>query len=100
MGPAGQGTPHVIETKTGPAALLYWRGQNSTAVSSPAVTSSPDVLLDFAHTTIYLVGLLVGASNGSGAHGRAVALDDGKAPVEAMATRSNATPSIIKLRWT
>ena len=100
MGPAGQGTPHVIETKTEPAVLLYWRGQNSTAVSSPAVTSSPDVLLDFAHTTIYLVGLLVGASNSGGAHGGAVALDDGEAPVEAMATRSNATPSITELRRT
>ena len=100
MGPAGQGTPHVIEMKTGPVALLYWRGQNSTAVSSPAVTSSPDVLLDFADTTIYLVGLLVGASNGDGTHGGAVALDDGEAPVETMATRSNATPSIIELRRT
>ena len=100
MGPAGQGTPHVIEMKTGSAALLYWRGQNSTAVSSPAVTSSPDVLLDFAHTTIYLVGLLVGASNGGGAHGGEVALDDGEAPVETMASRSNATPSITKLRRT
>ena len=97
MGPFGQRTPHVIKTKTGPAALLYWRGQNSTAVSSPAVTSSPDVLLDFAHTTIYLVGLLVGASNGGDAHGGAVALDYGEAPVEATATRSNATPSITEL---
>ena len=90
MGPAGQGTPHVIETKIGPAALLYWHGQNSTAVSSPAVTSSPDVLLDFAHTTIYLVGLLVGASNGGGAHGGAVVLDDGATPVEATARSSDA----------
>ena len=100
MGPAGQGSPHVIETKTGPAALLYWRGQNSTAVSSPAVTSSPDVLLDFAHTTIYLVGLLVGASNGGGAHGGAVALDDGATPVEATAAQTNAMPSITELRRT
>ena len=100
MGPAGQGTPHVIETKTGPAALLYWRGQNSTAVSSPAVTSSPDVLLDFAHTTIYLVGLLVGASNGGGTHGGAVALDDGATPVKAMVAQTNATPSITELRRT
>ena len=100
MGPAGQGTPHVIETKIGPAALLYWRGQNSTAVSSPAVTSSPDVLLDFAHTTIYLVGLLVGASNGGGAHGGEVALDNDEVPVETTATRSNATPSITELQRT
>ena len=100
MGPAGQGTPHVIETKIGPAALLYWRGQNSTAVSSPAVTSSPDVLLDFAHTTIYLVGLLVGASNGGGSHGGTEVRDNGETPVEAMAAKTNATPSIIELRRT
>ena len=100
MGPAGQGTPHVIETKTGPAALLYWRGQNSPTANLPVVTSSPDVLLDFVHTMLYLVGLLVGASNGGGAHGGAVALDDGEAPVEATATRSNATPSITELRRT
>ena len=69
-------------------------------VSSPAVTSSPDVLLDFAHTTIYLVGLLVGASNGGGAHGGAVARDDGETPVEATVTQTNATSSITELRWT
>ena len=98
MGPAGQGTPHVIETKTGPAALLYWRGQNSTAVSSPAVTSSPDVLLDFAHTTLFLVGLLVGASNGGGGHGGAKVRADGETPVKDKAAQSNATPSIYGLR--
>jgi len=56
----------------------------------PAVTSSPGVLLDIAHTTIYLVGLLVGASNGGGAHGGAVVLDDGATPVEATAKSSDA----------
>jgi len=66
----------------------------------PAVTSSPDVLLDFAHTMLYLVGLLVGASNGGGGHGGAEVQDDGETPVEAMATRLNATPSITELRWT
>ena len=97
MGPVSQGTPHVIETKTEPAALLYWRGQSSPTARLPAVTSTPGVLLDIAHTTIYLVGLLVGASNGGGAHSGAVALDDGEASVEATATRSNATPSITEL---
>jgi len=100
VGPFGQRTPHVIETKTGPAALLYWRGQSSPTVNLPAVTSSPDFLLDLAHTMLYLVGLLVGASNGGGAHGGAVALDDGEAPVETTATRSNATSSITELRRT
>ena len=81
MGPAGQGTPHVIETETGPAALLYWRSQNSPTVNLPAVTSSPDVLLDLAHTMLYLVGLLVGAINGGGGHGGADVRADGETPV-------------------
>ena len=93
MGPAGQGTPHVIETKTGPAALLYWRGQSSPMANLPAVTSSPDVLLDFAHTMLYLVGLLVGASNGGG-HGGAEVRADSETPVKAKVAQSNATPSI------
>ena len=97
MGPFGQRTPHVIETKTGPVALLYWRGQSSSTANLPAVTSSPDVLLDLAHTMLYLVGLLVGAINGGGGHGGAEVRDDGEMPVEATTTRSNATPSIIEL---
>ena len=56
----------------------------------PAVTSTPGVLLDIAHTTIYLVGRLVGASNGGGAHGGAVVRDDGATPVEATAKSSDA----------
>ena len=100
MGPVGQRTPHVIDSKQGSYTALRWRGQSSPAANLPAVTSSHDDLLDFAHTMHYLVGLLVGASNGGGAHGGAVALDDGEAPVEATATRSNATPSITELRRT
>ena len=66
----------------------------------PAVTSSPDVLLDFAHTLLYLVGPLVGASNGGGGHGGAEVQDDDETPVEATAAQSNATPNIIELRRT
>ena len=64
------------------------------------VTSSPDVLLDLAHTMLYLVGLLVGASNGGGGHGGAEVRDDGEMPVEATVTQSSATPSITELRRT
>ena len=66
----------------------------------PVVTSSPDVLLDFAHTMLYLVGLLVGASNGGGGHGRAEVRANGETPVEATTAQSNATPSIYGLRRT
>ena len=93
-------TPPVIETKTGPAALLYWRGQSSPMANLPAVTSSPDVLLDLAHTMLYLVGLLVGASNGGGGHGGAEVRADGETPVKAKVAQSNATSSIYGLRRT
>ena len=97
MGPFGQRTPHVIKTKTGPAALLYWRGQSSPTANLPAVTSSPDVLLDLVHTMLYLVGLLVGAINGGGGHGGAEVRADGEAPMEATTAQTNATPSITEL---
>ena len=100
MGPAGQGTPHVIETEIGLAALLYWRGQSSPMANLPAVTSSPDVLLDLAHTMLYLVGLLVGAINGGGDHGGAEVWVDGETSVEATTAQTNATPSITELRRT
>ena len=100
MGPFGQRTPHVIEMKTGPAALLYWRGQSSPMANLPAVTSSPDVLLDLAHTMLYLVGLLISAINGGAGHGGAEVWADGETPVEAMVSQTNATPSITELRRT
>ena len=55
------------------------------AVSSPAVTSSPRDLRDLAHRLSYSVGPLVEAMHGGGAHGGAVARDDGATLVEAMA---------------
>ena len=100
MGPTSQGTPHVIDSKQGSYAALWWRGQSSPTVNLPAVTSSPDVLLDFAHTMLYLVGLLVGAINGGGGHGGAEVWADDEVPVEATVAQTNATPSITELRQT
>ena len=100
MGPVSQGTPHVIDSKQGSYAALRWRSQSSPTANLPVVTSSPDVLLDFAHTMLYLVGLLVGASNGGSGHGGAEVRDDGETPVEATASQSNNTPSITELRRT
>ena len=64
------------------------------------MTSSLDVLLDIAHTRIYLVGLLVGASNGGGGHGGAEARDDGVTPVEATARHKKARTRSPGLRRT
>ena len=98
MGPVGQRTPHVIDSKQGSYAALWWRGQISPTANLPAVTSSHDDLLDFAHTMHYSVGLLVGASNGGDGHGGAEVRVDGETPVEATATQSSAMSSITELR--
>ena len=91
MGPIRQGTPHVIETKTEPAALLYWRGQSSTAVRS-----SPSDLRDLAHRLSYTVEPLVGVSNDGGAHGGTEVRADGEMPVEATAAPTKAWTSISR----
>ena len=35
VGPAGQGTPHVIDTEQGSGAARCWRGQSSPTANSP-----------------------------------------------------------------
>ena len=64
------------------------------------MTSSHSDLLDLAHLSHHLAGPIVDASDDGGGHGGAVALDDSEALVEAMATLSNAMPSITELRRT
>ena len=100
MGPVGQRTQASVRQEQSRYAALRWRGQSSPMVNSPAVTSSLRDLLNLAHLLHYLVGPLVGASNGGGGHGGAEVRDDGEMPVEATATQSNATPSITELRRT
>ena len=98
MGPVGQRTPHVIDSKQGSYAALRWRSQSSLVVNLPAVTSSHDDLIDLAHTLHYLVGPLIGASYYGGTNGGAEVRVDGETPMEAMAAQSNAMPSIDTLR--
>ena len=98
MGPAGQQGPPVSETETEPAALLDGRGQNSTAASPPAVTSSHDDLLDYAHRLSYLGGFLIGASVYGGGHGGVEVRVDGETPVWATVVQINAWTSIYE-RW-
>ena len=96
MGPAGQRTPRVIDPKQGSYAARRWRGQSSTAASSPAVTSSPRDLRDLAHRLSYTVEPLVGVSNGGGAHGGTEVRADGETPVEATAAPTKAWTSISR----
>ena len=67
-------------------------------MSPPAVTSSPDVLLDEAHRLHYLPGPNIDASDDGGGHGGAVALNDGEVPVEATAAPTKAWTSISRPR--
>ena len=86
--------------KIEPAALLYGRGYNSTAASSPAVTSSPDVLLDEAHRLHYLPDPNIDSSDDGGGHGGSVTLDDGATLVMTSVARPKARTSTSVLRRT
>ena len=92
--------PHVSETRTEQVALRYWRGQSSSTVNSPAVTSSRWDLLGLAHLLHYLVGPIVGASADGGGHGGTARRDDGGTPVTTSVAQSNTRTSIYELRDT
>ena len=79
-----------MRQKQSTAALLDGRGQNSTAASSPAVTSSLDLLLDLAHRLVYLAGPIVDTSDDGGGHGGSAELDGGAT----LATTSAAQPKV------
>ena len=98
MGPTRQLDPHVIETETEPAAPLYGRGQSSSTARLPAVTSSPNFLLDLAHLMSQMAGPIVDSRDDDGGHGGAAGLDYGGTPVEAMARQKRARTSILGLR--
>ena len=98
MGPVGQRTPHVIDKKQSGGAIRCGRGQSSPTANSPAVTSSHDDLLDFAHRLSYVGGLLVGASGYGGYNGGTAGRNDGATSEEAMVTQINAWTSISGLQ--
>ena len=98
MGPIGQRTPHVIETRIEQAVLLYWRGQSSPTANLPAVTSSRRDLLDLAHLLSHLAGPIVDSSDDGGSNGGAARLDYGGTPIEATAKHKRARTSFPGLR--
>ena len=100
MGPTRQLDPHVIETETEPAAPLYGRGQSSSTMRLPVVTSSPNFLLDLAHLMSQLADPIVDSRDDGGGYGGAAGLDYGGTPVEAMARHKGAWMSIPELRRT
>ena len=100
MGPTRQLDPHVIKTETEPAAPLYGRGQSSSMARLPAVTSSPNFLLDLAHLMSQLAGPIVDSRDDGGGYGGAAGLDYGGTPVEATARHKGARTSFPELRRT
>ena len=100
MGPAGQGTPHVIDTEQGSGAARCWRGQNSPTARLPAVTSSHDDLLVLAHRLSHLAGPIVDGKDDGGGNGEAAGLDHDQTPVEATVVRPKAWTSTSYLRRT
>ena len=92
--------PRVSDVKTEPAALLDGRGQNSTATSSPAVTSSPDLLLDLARWLVYLAGPIVDTNDDGSGHGGSARRNVGGTPVGATKARPKARTSTSYLKRT
>ena len=68
--------------------------------ASPAVTSSPDLLLDLAHLVSHLAGPIVDSRDDGGGHGGAAGLDYGGTSMEAMARHKGARTSFPELRRT
>ena len=79
-------------------AVRCGRGQSSLTANSPAVTSSHDDLLDFAHRLSYVGCLLVGASGYGGGHGGTAELDHGNTPVTTSAAQPKVRTSNYE-RW-
>ena len=66
-------------------AVRCGRGQSSPTANSPAVTSSHDDLLDYAHRLSYVGDLLIGASAYGGYNGGTAGRNDGDTSEEATA---------------
>ena len=90
MGPGGQRTPHVIDSKQSSGAARCWHGQSSPTTRLPAVTSTLRDLLDLAHLLSHLAGPIVDGKDDGGGNGGAARRDDG----ETSAMTSAAQPKV------
>ena len=100
MGPTRQLDPHVIETKQSSGAAWHCAAMARRWRASPAVTSSPDLLLDLARLMSQMAGPIANSRDDGGGNGGAAGLDHGGTPVEATVKRKRAQTSIPGLRQT
>ena len=85
MGPAGQGTPRVSDTKQGSGVAWHCAAAACRRRALPAVTSSPHDLRDLAKRLSHLAGPIADPRADGGDHGGTAELDHGGTPEEATA---------------
>ena len=98
MGPGGQGTPHVIDSKQSSGATWHCAAAALRRRASPAMTSMLRDLRDLAKLLSHLADLIVDSRADGDDHGGMAGLDHGGMPVWATVARTNAALSITELR--
>jgi len=98
VGPGGQGTPHVIDSKQSSGAAWHCAAVAHRRRASPVMTSMLRDLRDLAKLLSHLAGLIVDSKADGGGHGGAAGLDHGGTPVEAKVTQINAWTSTSGLQ--
>ena len=98
MGPSGQGTPHVSDTKQSSGAAGHCAAAARRRRASPVVRSSWYDLHDLANLLSRMVGPIADPRANGGGHGGVEVRVDGETPVWATVARTDAAPSITELR--
>ena len=100
MGPGGQGTPHVIDSKQSSGAAGYCAAAARRRRASPAMASTLRALRDLVNLLSHLAGPIADSRDDGGGYGGAAGLDYGGMPVEATARHKGAQTSFPELRRT
>jgi len=94
VGPGGQGTPHVIDSKQSSGAAGYCAAAARRRRASPAMASTLRALRDLVNLLSHLAGPIAGPRANGGDHGGAAGLDHGGTPVWATVVQINAWTSV------
>ena len=81
MGPAGQGTPHVIDSKQSSGAAWHCAAAARRRRASPAVRSTLRDLCDLANLLSHMAGRIVDPRADGGDHGGMAGQEIGGTPV-------------------